>query len=102
MLIKVVLKEYLDDLRAQEQHKPVHRRRVLPTISELAEAAQVSKPAVNDLLNNANRGINREILGQAIQLLRGRGFQVDVSDLVVYLPGEDDKSPLTKTEANEP
>jgi hypothetical protein len=101
MEIKIVLREYLTQLKAEEQRRQVKQRRIAPNFSALAEEANVSRTALTDFANNSHRGINRDILRAAIELLRSRGFEVDVCDLIVYGPSEDDLPVLSQADETE-
>jgi hypothetical protein len=103
MGIKIVLREYLAQLKAQELQKPVKQRRIVPNYSAMAEEANVSRTALTEFVNNSHRGINRDILEAAIELLRSRGFEVDVCDLIMYTPSDEDLSvPAQVDEAANP
>lgn len=95
MAVKVILRDYLVNLKEQEQTKPLPERRHIPTVVQFADAAGVSKTGFLDFTHNRNQSINRKIMNCSIKLLRACGFATDISDLVVYIPDEDDYTEIS-------
>jgi DNA-binding Xre family transcriptional regulator len=81
MEIHVTLKDCLRRLELIELGKPAHERRPVPNVTELADAAGVSRNAMSNLVNNNRQRIDLSILEGVVQELRRRGFEVDVADL---------------------
>lgn len=86
MPVKVVAREYIEQLREAEDKKPVTERRQIPTLTELAAAAGVSNQAYIDFSRDRTQTrLNRDCITATIKLLRGCGFDTNVSDLLVYI-----------------
>lgn len=85
MPLLVVLDKYIDRIKKIEAEKPFHLRRPIPSYEEMAKRAGFSKQAFLDFVHNRPRGINREMAGTAIEMLRDCGFEVNASDIISYV-----------------
>ena len=84
MPMKITVNEYLSQIRASENGKPVNQRRILPRQADFARAAGVNRQAFHQWLKNPS--MNERYFDTIITLLRAYGFNTDVSDLVQYEP----------------
>src|SRR5690349_13141092 len=82
MATRVVLKGYLETLAREEARRPVGERRPVPTLTELAEVAGVTRAWMSNLANGKEVRVNLEILNAVAQELWRRGFRVSVGDLI--------------------
>jgi hypothetical protein len=86
MPVKVIVREYIEQLREAEDKKPVGHRREIPTVTDFANAAGVSNQAYIDFSKDRTQTrLNRPCLSATIKLLRNCGFDTDVSDLLIYI-----------------
>lgn len=78
----VVLRPYLEQLKALESSKPPSERRPIPTIEEIASDVGVSKAAIYNLASGEVQQLNLKIAGRIIASLRRRGFHMEITDLL--------------------
>ncbi len=86
MPVIVTLSEYRKNLKKQEKVKPVHKRRHVPTIQEMADEANLSRTGFLDFMYNRTHSINRRALSVSISLLRACGFGTTITDVLKYDP----------------
>lgn len=75
----VAIKPYLETLKLSEDRERV------PTISELATAAGMHVNSYRRLAQNETGKIDKIAIGKTIAELRRRGFDTQVSDILVYV-----------------
>jgi hypothetical protein len=80
------INSYLNHLKAIESTKPENERRSVPTLTELAELAEVHQTTLSRIAGNKVGELNLKVFDVTITELRRRGFSADVSDLLVYIP----------------
>lgn len=83
--MKVVVREYLKQLKESEQTKPVSQRRPIPTVREFADFTGISKTGFIDFTHNRTDSINRRVVGGVIMLLRECGFNTNIQDVLEYV-----------------
>lgn len=86
MPMYVNLKSHLDELKAIETSKPESERKDVPSLSELARSIGIHQTHIARIAGNRMASLNFKIFDQIITEMRQRGFQTDVSDLLVYIP----------------
>jgi hypothetical protein len=86
MPVKIVLREYLEKIKREEKAKPVHQRRPIPTITEMAAASGISRAAFTDFSYDRTMSINRQVVDSIIDQLRACGFDTDLTDILRYIP----------------
>lgn len=86
MTVTVTLREHIAKLEAEEAQKPPAQRRSVPTLSELAEAAGITRQGMYNIAGGNIKMVNLEILSAVINEFRRRGFSADVSDLLTAYP----------------
>lgn len=84
----ITLKEFITRLEAQEAAKPPRDRRAVPTIPELAEAADITRQGMYNFASGKIKMMNLDILSAVINEFRRRGFEVDVADLLTAFPAD--------------
>jgi len=84
MDMKIVLTDYLKKIKAEEKAKPLGQRRHIPTQTEIAEMAGVTKQAFSEIVNNNTVAVNRFALAASIKALRDCGFDTDFNDVLTY------------------
>lgn len=84
MTVKVVVKEYLEQLKESEQGRPVSQRRPIPTVEEFAKYSGISKTGFIDFTHNRTDSINRKVVDGVITLLRECGFDTGIQDVLKY------------------
>lgn len=89
MRVHVTLKDLLLRLELEERQKPAKERRAIPTITELAAAAGVSRIAMSNLVNDNRQRIDLVMLEGALKELTRRGFDVEADDLFAIREGKD-------------
>ncbi len=82
----IVINDYLDSLKKAETKKPPPERRTVPSIEDLARAADISVSSYYKFAGNRARHINRDMLSATIKLLRACGFDTEITDLLIYVP----------------
>lgn len=82
--MKVVVKEYLEQLKESEQSKPVSQRRPIPTVEEFASFSGISKTGFISFTHNRTDSINRKVVDGVITLLRECGFDTGIQDVLKY------------------
>jgi hypothetical protein len=80
----ITLKSYLARLDEGEARRPPEQRRPVPQLDELAADIGVNRVTLSDLVNNKGKYLNLEIGARIISVLRGRGFDTDVADILAY------------------
>lgn len=85
MDVIITLNSYLDRLSEVESTKPKDDRRSIPSISELARIAGIGRSGLTRISNNQIGNLNRKVLAKVISELRHRGFDTQVSDILVYV-----------------
>ncbi len=80
----VTVKQYLDRIETVEKRKSPAERRRLPSKVEIAEAADVTRPAVYKWFKNSC--MNEKYFDAIITKMRAYGFDTDVGDLLRYEP----------------
>ena len=82
------LNTYLSRLKALESTKPKEERRHVPSLSELAESIGMHQTSLSRLANNKVGQLSLETGDKIMTEMRRRGFQMEVTDLVAYIPSE--------------
>lgn len=84
-MIKVVLKEYLQRLRAIETIKPKgEKKKEVPTMDGLADLAGLHRVSLNRIANNHGKALNFETANVVIKAMRDLGFDMQTSDFIAY------------------
>lgn len=79
----VTLGSYLSHLKSQELAKVESQRRSVPTIGELADAAGIHRVSMQNMVSGDMKRVNFETLSAVVNELRRRGFDPQVSDLLL-------------------
>jgi hypothetical protein len=82
--VVITLGEYLERLATQEDHKPARMRRPVPTITELADVACSYQSTVARFVRLGNKKRLFDLTTPILNELRRRGFDAELSDIVVY------------------
>jgi DNA-binding Xre family transcriptional regulator len=85
-MIRVTLKEHLQQLEASEAVKHPSQRRDVPSIPELAEAAGVTRATLYNL--PSVQSVNLKLLDRIIDELNRQGFETELTDLLTTYPDE--------------
>ena len=85
-MMYVQLDAYLRRLRAIEGRKPENKRRNVPTMTELAEVAGVSRNSLSRIVRGRTKSLNLEIAGAIMTEMWRRGFLVEPNDLLSFEP----------------
>ena len=88
-MIYIKLKKYLADLEDIEQQKPQPERRKVPSLRAIAGEIGKSYAAISRIANNHVNGIRFETANAIIETVRRQGFQMDLTDLITYVPKEE-------------
>jgi DNA-binding Xre family transcriptional regulator len=86
MPMYINLDTYLSQLKAVESTKPKGERRHVPSLSELAEAIGMHQTSLSRLANNKINQLSLETGDKIITEMRHRGFPMQVTDLLAYIP----------------
>jgi hypothetical protein len=84
MPVQVVLAEYLERLRKEQESKPLGERLMIPTIKQFASEAGISRPAFSDFANDKNQSINKQLVDTTIRVLRSLGHSTKIDDVITY------------------
>ncbi|MCG3208612.1 MAG: hypothetical protein FOGNACKC_02223 [Anaerolineae bacterium] len=82
MIITVL--EHFDTIAKAESQKPEAQRRSIPSQTEFARAAGVTRQAFHKWLKNPT--LNESYLDAIITKMRAYGFDTNITDLVRYEP----------------
>lgn len=80
----ITLNSYLARLKDEERFKPKEERRKVPTISDLAEVAKVSRVQMQRIVGGDVQSLKLVQGSRIIRFMRKAGFSMDVSDLLEY------------------
>ncbi len=103
MRIRVILREYLLRLQVAEFDKPLDERRPIPTLTDIAREAGVTRAAMSYLANGKGKLVNLDNISRSIEFLRIKGFDTELADLLVvehqppvggWKEGEDDEEQI--------
>ncbi|MHC4792126.1 MAG: hypothetical protein ACYS8Y_11970 [Planctomycetota bacterium] len=83
-MIKIILREYLNELKQSEMGKPIFERRHVPVIREFVEAARTTESNFYKFLRNGQENINRGFLDASVKLLKTQGFDVRVENVIEF------------------
>lgn len=84
--IYITLKSYLSNLEEQERLLPSEVRRRVPSFADLAIDIGVTRAAISYIASGDIKQLNLEIAGKIIAAMRGRGFHMELTDLLGYRP----------------
>lgn len=88
--MRVILNKHLERLRAIEVLKDGGNPANVPSYKELAEATGLDYQTVYRFAENKapKARLNIDTVGRIITVLRKRGYNTDVSDILVYEEGD--------------
>ena len=85
MPVKVKIVEYLGDLRLSQEGMPPSQRKAIPTVTEFANAAQVTRQTMHGFIfREEHKLLNLHLLSSILSLLRGYGHGTQLTDLLEY------------------
>ena len=84
MPVRIALKHYLDTIAYEEGFKPQKDRRKIPTITALAGEVGITRSQMHRILSNEVKSLNLDIADKIITVMRKRGFDMAVTDIVDY------------------
>ena len=84
MPVRIALKHYLDTIAYEEGFKPQKDRRKIPTITALAGDVGITRSQMHRILSNEVKSLNLDIADKIITVMRKRGFDMAVTDIVDY------------------
>lgn len=82
--MRIALKHYLDTIAYEEGFKPQKDRRKIPTITALAGDVGITRSQMHRILSNEVKSLNLDIADKIITVMRKRGFDMAVTDIVDY------------------
>lgn len=82
----ITLESYLAGLRDKERAKPEGQRLEVPTYTDLAIAAGVDGATISRLARGKIRALSFNVGTSILDELHRRGFNPQVSDILVYNP----------------
>jgi len=82
MIVK--LKSYLAKLEDEQRFKVHGPRLDVPTIKDLAEEVGISRVQMQRIVSGNIDSLKLKVGGEVIRVLRDRGFQTDVCDILEY------------------
>lgn len=80
------IKIYLSELETLERRREDGNPDAIPTHEELAAAIGVHPTTFSRMVNNRRKDRTLDALATIIDLLRERGFDTHISDLIAYRP----------------
>ena len=86
MPVLINLKSYLANLERNEMAKPESERQSIPTLTELADIAGIHRVPFTRIANGRIKLLNLEVVDSVIEEMRRRGFNMDITDFIVYQP----------------
>lgn len=82
--MRIALKHYLDTIAYEESFKPQKDRRKVPTITALAGDVGITRSQMHRILSNEVKSLNLDIADKIITVMRQRGFDMAITDIVDY------------------
>lgn len=82
--VLINLKPFLSGLELNEKARPPEQRRPVPTLTELAAIVGMHRTPFYRIANNRIAKLDLDTLAGIIAELRRRGFEVEISDMLVY------------------
>lgn len=86
-MVRICLKEYLEKLYAREVLKEKKQRRMVPSMDKLAELAGLHRGSLNRIANNHGKALRFETANAIIGTMNNLGFDMEISDLIIYDKG---------------
>jgi hypothetical protein len=87
----ITLRSYIDRLTAIENSRPKDQRRAVPTMKELAMEVGIHPVTMSAIAGSNIRQLNLETGGRIISAMRRHGFDMQVTDLLDYREGNQEK-----------
>lgn len=85
-MVRVKIREYLDQIRADEKKKPREQRKKIPNQSEMARAFGTHRQTISSFLSRDNhQRLDLELLDSIISQLRANGHDVQITDIFEYV-----------------
>jgi DNA-binding Xre family transcriptional regulator len=84
MPVRIALKHYLDTIAYEEGFKPQKDRRNVPTITALADEVGITRSQMHRILSSEVKSLNLDIADKIITVMRQRGFDMAITDIVDY------------------
>ncbi|MGB0388721.1 MAG: hypothetical protein ACPGWR_28205 [Ardenticatenaceae bacterium] len=84
VLIKFPL--YLAELKMMEKAKPKSQRRKVPSAREIASESGLPHTTVSRIVYGHVKSLNLEKAAKIIDVMRARGFDTRMTDMIDYLP----------------
>lgn len=81
----IVFKQYLEHIKAEENTKPPHQRRRVPSIAELARAIEIDPVNLSRLANGRVNDLRLTTAAKVIRTMRDYGFPMQVTDLIQFV-----------------
>lgn len=88
MDIIITLKPYLAKLKIEQSVKPKQDKIKVPTLRALADSIEMNETHLSRIANNQVKDVRRKTFAKIIAELRRRGFDTDVSDILVFIDDE--------------
>jgi len=86
MPVVLTIRQYVDTVRAEQKTLPRNKRKIVPSVDEIAEATGFHKISTYRFLSPSNKSnVSFPFLGGFIKLFREYGHQTQVSDLLTYV-----------------
>lgn len=83
--VHIILKQYLERIKQEENAKPPHERRRVPSIAELARAIGIDPVNLSRLANNRVNDLRLTTASKIIRTMRDFGFPMQVDDLIEFV-----------------
>ncbi len=82
MILYCTLKEYLSNLQASEEKKPLIDRKIVPNLSNINKTAEISYSTISRIANNKTSQLSYETGAKIIEAVRKYGFDMQVHDFI--------------------
>ena len=90
-MIRIVLREYLKRLQAIETLKDKgQEKKDVPSLAELADLAGLHRGSIFRIAGNKGSSIHFKTANTIIKVMRKEGFDMKLSDLVIYEEDENE------------
>ena len=96
LVVVCTLKQYLEKIDAIEKQKPIIKRRHVPTIKDISAELGMYYTTISRIANNKVRRLDYRTAAKIIKVLRNRGFDMQISDLINCIEIETEKELSTK------
>ena len=92
-VVYINLGPYLQKLKLVEKKKPKHLQRPVPSMKQIAKVSGITRQGLSKLVTGETRSLNLDLASAILDEMRRLGFKMQMTDLITYIPPENNHSP---------